>query len=83
MKRTTISLPDDLGALVKDEARRRGTSVSEVVRGFVEQGLLGTETRPREIPWAGIVDDPDMVPSDRIEEYLAETWTDAIDRDRR
>lgn len=83
MTRTTISLPDDLSALLKDEARRRGTSVSEMARNFISEGLLGSDNKPREIPWIGIVDDPNMVPSDRIEEFLAETWADAINRDRR
>lgn len=83
MKRTTISLPDDLAGLLRDEARRRNTSVSEVARKIISQSLLGSEDKPREIPFAGIIDDPDMVQSDRIEEYLEETWTDAIDRDRR
>lgn len=83
MTRTTISLPDELSALLKDEARRRGTSVSEMARNFISEGLLGSDNKPREIPWIGIVDDPNMVPSDRIEEFLAETWADAINRDRR
>ncbi|MBI2755529.1 MAG: CopG family transcriptional regulator [Chloroflexi bacterium] len=32
MKRTTISLPEDIDALVHQEARRREISVSEVAR---------------------------------------------------
>lgn len=83
MRRLTISLPDDLDNLLRDEARRRSTTVSEVVRKLVAQFLLGTEKKPREIPFAGIMDDPGMVQSDQIEEFLDETWTDAIDRDRR
>lgn len=83
MRRITISLPDDLDDLLRDEARRRSRSVSEVVRKLVARSLLGTEKEPREIPFAGIMDDPDMVQSDQIEEFLEETWTDAIDRHRR
>lgn len=82
MTRTTVSLPDDLSALLKDEARRQGTSVSEVVRNLVSEGLLGSEDKPREIPWAGIIDDPTMPAARDMEEYLAETWADAIQRDR-
>lgn len=82
MTRTTITLPDDLNALLKDEARRLGTSVSEVVRNLVTRALVGSEEKPREIPWAGIVDDPDMPAARDMEEYLAETWADAIHRDR-
>lgn len=82
MTRTTISLPDDLSALLKDEARRQGASVSEVVRNLVSERLLGSEEKPREIPWAGIIDDPTMPAARDMEEYLAETWADAIQRDR-
>ncbi|HSL83057.1 MAG TPA: hypothetical protein VLF66_09780 [Thermoanaerobaculia bacterium] len=46
------------------------------------RALVGSEEKPREIPWAGIVDDPDMPAARDMEEYLAETWADAIHRDR-
>ena len=82
MARITISLPDHLNALLKDEARRRGVSVSEVVRDLVTEGLLGFEDKPREIPWAGIIDDPNMPQAADLEEYLAQTWADAIQGDR-
>lgn len=49
MKRRTISLPDDLFDLVASEARRRQTSVSEVIRTFIVEGLAGTDAKPREI----------------------------------
>jgi hypothetical protein len=35
---------------------------------------------PREIPWAGLFDDPGMAPAERLEEDLAEHWPDALDR---
>lgn len=57
--------------------------MSEVVRKIIAQSLLGSESKPREIPFAGIIDDPEMVQSDQIEDFLEETWSDAIDRDRR
>ena len=82
MKRATISLPDDLAELVDSEARRRQTSFSEVVRLFLVQGLVGSPEKPRKIPWAGMVDDPSMVPAERMEEYLTEHWANDIDRDR-
>ncbi len=82
MKRATISLPDDLAELVDREAVRRQTSFSEVVRLFIVQGLSGSEEKPREIPWAGLFHDPDMVPAERLDEELAKHWADDIDRDR-
>jgi predicted GTPase len=63
---------------------RRGagkTSVSEIVRQLIAKGLSGTPEKPREIPWAGLFHDPDMISGDRVEEAL-ETWADDIDRDR-
>lgn len=82
MTRTTISLPDELDALLRDEARRRGTSVSEVVRALVAQGLLGSETQRKEIPWAGITADASLPRARDMEARLSEGWADAIDRDR-
>ena len=82
MKRATITLPDDLADLVDREARRRQTSFSEVIRQFILQGLAGSEAKPREIPWAGLFHDPDMVPAERLDEELARHWADDLDRDR-
>ena len=47
MTRTTIALPDDLAVLLSREAKRRETSVSEIVRRAVAQhlGLTGAERR--------------------------------------
>jgi hypothetical protein len=82
MRRATITLPDDLGELVDREAVRRQTSFSEVVRQLIAQGLSESEEKPREIPWAGLFHDPDMIPAERLDEELAKHWADDIDRDR-
>lgn len=82
MKRATITLPDDLANLVDSEARRRQTSFSEVVRLFIVQGLSGSPEKPREIPFAGLFNDPEMISAERMEEALAEGWASDIDRDR-
>ncbi|MGH9335147.1 MAG: CopG family transcriptional regulator, partial [Vicinamibacteria bacterium] len=82
VKRTTIVLPDDLADLVGHEARRQGLSVSELIRRFVRQSLMGTSARPRKIPWAGIIDDPDMVHGEDVDEELTRSWADELDRDR-
>ncbi len=81
MKRMTISLPDDLAALVAGEARRRGSSVSEVIRGCIVRGL-SEPSEPRDIPWAALFHDPEMVPPARMNEALASGWVDDIGRDR-
>ena len=77
MKRTTITLPDDLATLVRNEARRRRTSVSDVVRLSLIKSLA-VET-PREIPWAAICDDPGLVRAASMEAAL-ERWENDLDR---
>lgn len=70
MKRVMITLPDALAERVAREARRRQTSFSEVVRQFIVEGFSGSAGKPREIPWAGLFHDPDMVPAERMDEEL-------------
>ncbi|MBI3925923.1 MAG: ribbon-helix-helix protein, CopG family [Armatimonadetes bacterium] len=82
MKRTTITLPDDLADIVAMEARRQGTSVSGLIQQLVRQSLMGTPERRRQIPWAGIFHDSEMIAGDQVEQALAESWPDEIDRDR-
>jgi Arc/MetJ-type ribon-helix-helix transcriptional regulator len=80
MKRTTISLPDELAACVEREAARRRTSVSEVVRRAL-QDYLGLN-RLREVPFAGIWDSGGVGPhAADLEDWLAEHWADDIARD--
>ncbi len=81
MKRMTISLPDDLADFVAGEARRRERSVSEVIRGFIVQGLSGP-SEPRDIPFAALFHDPQMVPAARMDEALASDWVNEIARGR-
>ncbi|MFQ5742442.1 MAG: CopG family transcriptional regulator [Acidobacteriota bacterium] len=81
MKRTTITLPDELAEFVSREAHRRQTSVSALVRDLIARGLALDS--PREIPWAGLFEDPEMVPAARIDDELGQHWADDIDRDRR
>lgn len=80
MTRTTISLPDALADLLKHEARSRGQSVSEVVRRSLSK-TLGLEGR-RQIPWAGICDDPEMSAAADLEQTLEESWLADLSGDR-
>jgi hypothetical protein len=82
MKRATITLPDDVAELVDREAARRQTSFSEVVRQFIVKGLSGSGDKPRDIPWAGLFNDPDMIPAERLDEELSANWAHDLDRDR-
>jgi Ribbon-helix-helix protein, copG family len=79
MHRTTITLSEPVAKLLGEEAQRRKTSVSAVARELITQGLIGGGKK-RKIPWAGLVSDPEMVPSDRIDEELKARWVDDPDR---
>ena len=83
MKRTTITLPDELAELIAREAQRRRTSVSDVIRTLLAEALGGSDDKPRTIPWAGLFSDPEMPAASHLDEALADGWADDIDRDRR
>jgi hypothetical protein len=80
MKRTTITLTEDLAELVEQEAARLHISVSELIRRIMRQAFVGTADKPREIPWAGLFDDPEMVAGRDIDDELKKKWIDDIDR---
>ena len=80
MKRTTISLSEELAQVVEYEAGRRGTSVSEVIRDSLTETLL--PTRRRKLGFAGICDDSALPAAATLEEAL-EGWDDDIARRRR
>lgn len=54
MKRTTISLPDELAAALEREAGRRRVSVSQVAREALEARLGWSASVPRDLPFAAI-----------------------------
>jgi predicted transcriptional regulator len=83
MKRTTITLTDELAELVAAEANRRRMTVSELMRHLIRESLVGTPEKPRDIPWAGLIDDPAMVRAEEMDDALSKNWANDIDRDRR
>jgi hypothetical protein len=54
MKRTMLSLPDDMMALLEREARRRDLSVSEVVRQALTAHFGSFPDQPRQLPFAAL-----------------------------
>ncbi len=81
--RTTVTLPSDVFDCLRREAKRRRVSVSQVVREALQAHLdIPKAGGKRVIPFAGIFasGQPDF--AQRLDEYLAESWVDAIDRDR-
>jgi predicted transcriptional regulator len=88
MKRTTISLPDDLAAALEREAARRRVPVSQVAREAIESRLgWGDE---QDIELIGLFDSggthgslSEYVDSDEFKkEYSDWISRDAFDRDR-
>jgi predicted transcriptional regulator len=78
MKRTTISLPDDLAQDVAREAQRRRVSLSEVAREALSEHLH----RPASVglPFIGIGRSGTHDTARRAEEILAREWGDARGR---
>lgn len=73
MKRTTISLPDEVSLLLEREARRRGTSVSDIARQAL-MAYLGLSQGPRHLPFVGLGSSGHRHTARDMEEILAEEW---------
>lgn len=83
MQRITISLPDDVAMVLRDEARRCRKPVSEVAREAIAKRLgISENGKPRDIPFAGIGESKENDLGERAEEYLAATWAQTIENDR-
>lgn len=80
MKRTTISLPDDLAVATEREARRRRVSVSEVARQALAEHLGLNDVARRPLPFAALGRSGRRDTAERLEDLLAQEWTP--DRDR-
>lgn len=80
MKRTTITIPKELSRIVEDEARRRNTSVSAIVRMALERTFYPAGERA--VGFAAICDSSELPPGRSLDEALDE-WEDELDRGRR
>lgn len=69
MKRTTVKLPDELDARLRQEARRRGVTVSELTRTVIEAQIGSGPRRKLGAAAAGRSGRADI--SERIEEIIA------------
>lgn len=81
MKRTTISLPDDLAAALEREARRRRVSVSEVAREVIAKGLGRSGDEPRHLPFFALGASGHRNTARDMEELLNVEWDPDFDRD--
>jgi Arc/MetJ-type ribon-helix-helix transcriptional regulator len=76
MKRTTVSLPDDLAQALEREARRRSVSASEITRDALSKHLGLTAGEPRELPFAALGRSGHKTTGRDMEELLAQEWDD-------
>lgn len=74
MKRTTISLPDDLAQALSREARRRDTSASQVARGALAQHLGLTPGQPRRLRFAALGRSGQHHTARDMEQLLEQEW---------
>ena len=80
MRRTTITLTDELALLLEREARRRDLSVSEVARQALAAHFGPTSGQPRRLPFAAIGDSGQHHTARDAEDILASEWGRARDR---
>lgn len=78
MKRTTITLSDELALLLEREARRTGRSASEITRAALA-AHFGLAPPPRPLGFVALGRSAYTDTAERFEEYLAQEW----DADRR
>lgn len=79
MKRTTISLPDELANALEREARRRRLPISRVVREGLE-AHLGRSGAPRRITFAAVGRSGHHDTARTVDAILEAEW--GRDRDR-
>ena len=81
MKRTTLSLPDDLADALTREAHRRRTSASAVAREALVGHLHLAPTGARPLPFAAVGRSGQRSTARDMEDLLAREW-DEHARDR-
>jgi predicted transcriptional regulator len=81
MKRTTISLPDDLANALEREARRRAAPVSAIARDALAAYLgFGSNADRRQLPFAGVGRSGRRTTGRDMEELLAAEWSERAGR---
>jgi Ribbon-helix-helix protein, copG family len=76
MKRTTISLPDDLAQSLSREARRRDVSASELTREALQAHLGLQPGHPRKLSFAALGGSGRASTARDMEELLEHEWND-------
>ena len=81
MKRTTLSLPDDLAQALTREARRHSTSASAIARDALAKHLHLVPGDARPLPFAALGHSGHNTTGRDMEQLLAREW-DEHPRDR-
>ena len=76
MKRTTVSLPDDLAQALEREAQRRHASASEVTRVALAHHLGLVQDEPRALPFAPLGHSGHRTTGRDLEQLLEREWND-------
>ena len=77
MFRTTITLPEELAAILMREAKRRDSSVSAIVRAAVGSFLGLGDTKPRRLAFAALGRSGERHTARDAEKVLAREWNRA------
>jgi predicted transcriptional regulator len=77
MFRTTITLPEELAAILSREAKRRDSSVSAIVRDAVGSFLGLDNTKARRLPFAALGRSGRRHTARNAETILARAWSRA------
>ena len=82
LTRLTITLSEETAERLKREASVRRTTVSSLARQALEQQFGTSENGRRVLPFEHLVSGgPPRDVSSRMDEYLKESWADAIAAD--
>lgn len=76
MKRTTISLPDELAILLERESKRLETSISDVVRTALQEHLGLTDAK-RKLPFVALGKSGQRHTAKDAEKLLSKEWKHA------
>jgi hypothetical protein len=76
MKRTTLSLPDDLAQALEREARRRSTSASAIARDALAKHLHLVPGDARPVPFAALGHSGHTTTGRDMEQLLEREWND-------
>ena len=79
MKRTTITLSEELSDEIELRARIKRRSTSEIIRTLLERALEMEKGSKRELPFIGIADSDEPFDAADLDKFLEENWAAGIE----